>query len=103
TSIVETYGVKLLGWPTGVPFIDPSSIGTISEICKFHNALKSGECCWKKLLKAKCSAFSSELEACHASGEVVKKPHKKCLDVHVPHKWKNPLGSNPSKEGPPSK
>ncbi|KAI6105163.1 hypothetical protein EDD16DRAFT_1486163 [Pisolithus croceorrhizus] len=103
TSIVKTYGVKLLGWPAGVPFINPSSIGTISEICKLCNALKSRECCWKKLLKAKCSAFSSKLEACCTSGEVVKKPHKKCSDAGVPCKCKNLLGSNPSKEGPPSK
>ncbi|KAI6010078.1 hypothetical protein PISMIDRAFT_16996 [Pisolithus microcarpus 441] len=101
--IVETYGVKLLGWPTGVPFVNPSSIGTISEICKLRNSLKSGECRWKKLSKAKCNAFSSELEARHASGEVVKKPRKKRSDAGVPHKWKNVLGGNPSKEGPSSK
>ncbi|KIK13558.1 hypothetical protein PISMIDRAFT_34620, partial [Pisolithus microcarpus 441] len=86
TAIVETYGVKLLGWPTGVPFINPSSIGTISEICKLRNSLKSGECRWKKLLKAERNAFSSELEARRASGEVVKKPHKKRSDAGVPRK-----------------
>ncbi|KAI6045474.1 hypothetical protein EDC04DRAFT_2559568 [Pisolithus marmoratus] len=103
TAIVEMYGVKLLGWPMGIPFVNPSSIGTVSEICKLHNSLKSGECHWKKLSKAECNAFSSELEACHASGEVVKKPHKKCSDVDIPRKWKNLSGSNPSKEGSPSK
>ncbi|KIK12187.1 hypothetical protein PISMIDRAFT_18921 [Pisolithus microcarpus 441] len=103
TAIVKMYGVKLLGWPTGVPFVNPSSIGTVSEICKLRNSLKSGECRWKKLSKAECNAFSSKLEACCASGEVVKKPCKKCSDVGVPHKQKNVLGGNPSKEGPSSK
>ncbi|KIK18129.1 hypothetical protein PISMIDRAFT_110092 [Pisolithus microcarpus 441] len=102
-TIVETYGVKLLGWPVGIPFINPSSIGTINEVCKLRDSLKSGECHWKKLLKAKNSAFTSELEAHHASGEVVKKPCKKHSDAGVPHKQKNILGSNPSKEGPSSK
>ncbi|KAI6020379.1 hypothetical protein BKA83DRAFT_104473 [Pisolithus microcarpus] len=103
TAIVETYGVKLLGWPTGVPFVNPSSIGTVSEIRKLRDSLKSGECHWKKLSKAKCNAFSSELEAHRASGEVVKKPRKKRSDVGVPRKQKNVLGGNPSKEGPSSK
>ncbi|KAI5987293.1 hypothetical protein EDD15DRAFT_2173877, partial [Pisolithus albus] len=103
TAIVETYGVKLLGWPTGVPFVNPSSIGTVSEIRKLRNSLKSGECRWKKLSKAKCNAFSSELEARRASGEVVKKPRKKRSDAGVPRKRKNVLGGNPSKEGPSSK
>ncbi|KAI5991177.1 hypothetical protein EDD15DRAFT_2169539, partial [Pisolithus albus] len=42
TSIAKTYGVKLLGWPTGIPFVNPSSIGTISEIHKLCDSLKSG-------------------------------------------------------------
>ncbi|KAI6006015.1 hypothetical protein EDD15DRAFT_2154572 [Pisolithus albus] len=104
TAIVETYGVKLLGWPTGVPFVNPSSIGTVSEIrCRLRDSLKSGECRWKKLSKAERNAFSSELEARRASGEVVKKPRKKRSDAGVPRKRKNVLGGNPSKEGPSSK
>ncbi|KAI6010382.1 hypothetical protein BKA83DRAFT_4068639 [Pisolithus microcarpus] len=103
TAIVEMYGVKLLGWPTGVPFVNPSSIGTVSEIRKLCNSLKSGECRWKKLSKAQRNAFSSKLEAHRASGEVVKKPRKKHSDAGVPCKRKNVLGSDPSKEGPSSK
>ncbi|KIK22167.1 hypothetical protein PISMIDRAFT_102884 [Pisolithus microcarpus 441] len=102
-TIVEMYGVKLLGWPTGVPFVNPSSIGTVSEIRKLCNSLKSGECRWKKLSKAQRNAFSSKLEAHRASGEVVKKPRKKHSDAGVPCKRKNVLGSDPSKEGPSSK
>ncbi|KAI6018976.1 hypothetical protein BKA83DRAFT_4464850 [Pisolithus microcarpus] len=98
-TIVKMYGVKLLGWPTGVPFVNPSSIGTVSEICKLRNSLKSGECRWKKLSKAECNAFSSKLEACCASGEVVKKPCKKCSDVGVPHKQKNVLGDDDQEDG----
>ena len=51
TTIVETYRVKLVGWPTSMPFTNPSNIGTIGEIHKLQDALKSGECHWKKLSK----------------------------------------------------
>ncbi|KAG2117686.1 hypothetical protein BD769DRAFT_1362639 [Suillus cothurnatus] len=39
TAIIETYAVKLVGWPQGVKFISPSNIGTVSEIRKLHDAL----------------------------------------------------------------
>ena len=89
TAIVETYGLKLLGWPTSVPFTNPSNIGTIGEIHKLRDALKSGECRWKKMLKSERGAFNTDLDTCHAAGESVKKPRKKCSDAGVSRKHKN--------------
>ena len=89
TAIVETYGVKIVGWPTSVPFTNPSNIGTIGEIRKLRDALKSGECCWKKLSKGERGAFNAELDTRRAAGESIKKPRKKRSDAGVSRKRKN--------------
>ena len=81
TAIVETYGVKLLGWPTSVTFTNPSNIGTIGEIRKLRDALKSGECRWKKMSKSERGAFNADLDTRRAAGENVKKPRKKRSDA----------------------
>ena len=101
TAIVETYGVKLVGWPTSVPFTNPSNIGTIGEIRKLRDALKSGECRWKKLSKGERGAFNAELDARRAAGEGVKKSRKKRSDAGVPRKRKN-IGTS-EENGPASK
>ena len=38
--------VQLRGWPIGIKFATPSSIGTMGEIKTLHGALKTGECTW---------------------------------------------------------
>jgi hypothetical protein len=43
------YKVELRGWPAGVKFAAPSSIGAVGDITTLHDGLKSGECCWVKL------------------------------------------------------
>ena len=89
TAIVETYGVKIVGWPASVPFTNPSNIGTIGEIRKLRDALKSGECRWKKLSKGERGAFNADLNTRCAAGESVKKPRKKRSDAGVSRKRKN--------------
>ncbi|KAG2028894.1 hypothetical protein BDR03DRAFT_832811, partial [Suillus americanus] len=44
TTIVKTYGVRLVGWLHGVNFISPSNIGTIGDIRKLRDALMSRTC-----------------------------------------------------------
>ncbi|KAG1777837.1 hypothetical protein EV702DRAFT_1221191 [Suillus placidus] len=63
-SVIETYGVRLVGWPHGVKFTSPSNIGTVSDIRKLRDALK-------------------------APGEVVRKPRKKRSDTGLPRKRKD--------------
>ncbi|KAG1871387.1 hypothetical protein F4604DRAFT_1583202 [Suillus subluteus] len=48
TAVVETYAVRLIGWPSSVKFISPSNIGIIGEIRKLRDALKARTCYWKR-------------------------------------------------------
>jgi len=75
-SIVETYGVHLVGWPDGVKFISPSNIGTVSDIHKLRDALKAHTCYWTSLSPAEVKAHASELATRCSAGEVVWKPRK---------------------------
>ncbi|KAI6100044.1 hypothetical protein EDD16DRAFT_1452776, partial [Pisolithus croceorrhizus] len=44
TTVIEMYGVHLVGWPEDVRFMNPSVIGTISEAQKLQDSLHSGTC-----------------------------------------------------------
>ena len=81
--------MKIVGWPASVPFTNLSNIGTIGEIHKLRDALKSGECRWKKLSKGEWDTFNADLNTHRAAGESVKKPQKKCSDAGVSQKHKN--------------
>ncbi|KAH7904579.1 hypothetical protein BJ138DRAFT_1119287 [Hygrophoropsis aurantiaca] len=70
-GIVETHKVKLIGWPDGVPFITPSNIGTVGEVRKLRDALKSGTCHWKCLTQQESSLHAEELQQRRKAGEVV--------------------------------
>ncbi|KAI5996691.1 hypothetical protein EDD15DRAFT_2163317, partial [Pisolithus albus] len=71
TAIVETYGVRLVGWPEDTKFANPSVIGTVTEAQKIRDALHSGTCFWKKLSKSELDLFATELNARRAAGETV--------------------------------
>ncbi|KAI5985881.1 hypothetical protein EDD15DRAFT_2373791 [Pisolithus albus] len=68
TAIVETYGVRLVGWPEDAKFANPSVIGTVAEARKIRDALRSGTCFWKKLSKSELDLFATELNARRAAG-----------------------------------
>ncbi|KIJ13666.1 hypothetical protein PAXINDRAFT_13419 [Paxillus involutus ATCC 200175] len=96
-TIIETFGMKLISWPKSVSIQDQSNIGTVGEMCQLHNALQSGQCHWKKLLKTECKAFTAELIMWHSVGDPVQKPHKKCADAGVSRKCKPVEGTAGSK------
>ncbi|KAG2109481.1 hypothetical protein DEU56DRAFT_750013, partial [Suillus clintonianus] len=89
TSVIETYGVRLVGWPNGVKFTSPSNIGTVGDIRKLRDALKARTCYWTVLSPAELKAHASELDTQRSAGEVVRKPRKKCSDAGVPRKRKD--------------
>jgi hypothetical protein len=89
TSVIETYGVRLVGWPHGVKFTSPSNIGTVGDICKLWDALKARTCYWTVLSPAEVKAHASELDTRCSAGEVVWKPRKKCSDAGIPRKHKD--------------
>ncbi|KAG2045595.1 hypothetical protein BDR06DRAFT_850515, partial [Suillus hirtellus] len=86
TAIIETYGVHLVGWPHRVNFISPLNIGTVGNIRKLQDALKSCICYWTVLSPAEVKSHAAELNMHHLAGEIVCKPCKKCLDSEVPQK-----------------
>jgi hypothetical protein len=70
-SVVEAYGVHLVGWPHSVKFINPSNIGTIGDIRKLQDALKARTCYWAVLSPAEVKAHASKLDTRCSAGEVV--------------------------------
>ncbi|KAI6104924.1 hypothetical protein EV401DRAFT_2078750 [Pisolithus croceorrhizus] len=92
TAIIETYGVRLVGWPEDVRFMNPSVIGTVTEARKLRDALRSGTCFWKKLSKSELDLFATELNTRRVAGETVRKPRKKRSDAGIPRKRKAPIG-----------
>ncbi|KIK29663.1 hypothetical protein PISMIDRAFT_89065, partial [Pisolithus microcarpus 441] len=71
TAIVETYGVRLVGWPEGVKFANPSVIGTVVEARKLCDALRSGSCFWKRLSKNELDLFVTELNSHRVASDTV--------------------------------
>ncbi|KAG1794245.1 uncharacterized protein HD556DRAFT_1236986 [Suillus plorans] len=94
TAIVEAYGVRLIGWPAGVSFINPSNIGTVGDIHKLRDALKTRTCFWSALSSAEVKAHTAELDVRWLAGEVICEPQKKCSDAGVARKRKVPPRSN---------
>ncbi|KAG1775591.1 hypothetical protein EV702DRAFT_972681 [Suillus placidus] len=63
TAIVETYGIRLVGWPQGVTFISPSNISTMGDIHKLWDVLKAQTCYWFALSPVEVKAHTAELDA----------------------------------------
>ncbi|KIK10579.1 hypothetical protein PISMIDRAFT_20261 [Pisolithus microcarpus 441] len=93
TAIVEMYGVRLVGWPEGVKFANPSVISTVVEARKLRDALRSGSCFWKRLSKNELDLFVTELNSRRVAGDTVRKPRKKRSDAGITRKRKAPIGS----------
>ncbi|KAG1841140.1 hypothetical protein DFJ58DRAFT_688835 [Suillus subalutaceus] len=89
-AIIETYAVKLVGWPQGIKFTSPSNIGTVGEIRKLRDALKDQTCYWAALTPAEVKVHSAELDARRSAGQVVRQPRKKRSDAGITRKRKAP-------------
>lgn len=76
TAIVEKYHVTLVGWPSTLPFANPSNIGTVGDIRTLRDALKVGECKWTVQTKRQQAAHAETLKSKRAAGEVVGKKRK---------------------------
>ncbi|KAG1881004.1 hypothetical protein F4604DRAFT_1578451 [Suillus subluteus] len=81
TAVVETYAVRLIGWPASIKFINPSNIGTVGDIRKLRDALKARTCYWTALTPVEVKAHTAELDVRRSAGEVVRKPRKKRSDA----------------------
>lgn len=71
TSIVEVYHVKLVGWPEGVPFGNPSTFPSNDLVRLLKQALEDGECKWIKLTERQQKEHRDALAAKRKAGVVV--------------------------------
>ncbi|KAG1729224.1 uncharacterized protein EDB91DRAFT_1253143 [Suillus paluster] len=77
-SIVEHYGITLVGWPLDLlPIHNPSAIGGCEQVQCPLNALKTHMCHWEQLSEEQLVARIASNQACQAKGECVYKPRKK--------------------------
>lgn len=76
TSIISELKVKLIGWTKGVPFANPSAIGTVSDLRKLRDDLKSGKCHWVKLTQSQLSEHNTLLDTRREEGETVGRARK---------------------------
>ena len=72
-AIVEKHKVELVGWPTRIPFANPSAIGTIGDIRTLRGALTAGECKWIVQSKRQQGVHAAMLKTKRDSGVVVGK------------------------------
>ncbi|KAH7904274.1 hypothetical protein BJ138DRAFT_1019348 [Hygrophoropsis aurantiaca] len=74
TKIMRNLNVKLVGWPTGIPFTSPSKINTVTEIRKLRDALKDGTCHWVAMSAAEIEEHAKSLATRIADGVTIGKP-----------------------------
>ncbi|KAG1724127.1 hypothetical protein EDB19DRAFT_1612441, partial [Suillus lakei] len=77
-SIVEHYGITLVGWPSDLlPIHNPSAVGGWEQVQPLLDALESHACHWEQLSEEKLVARIASNQARQANGECVYKPRKK--------------------------
>ena len=101
-SIVQAYGVQLIGWPLNGGVVSPAQITNTADMRKLRNALKSGKCRWKRLTTSEVEAHTDNIEARCANGEVVGKQRKKRSNAGVKRKRVDD-GNDKENERPRSK
>ena len=79
-AIVEKHKVQLVGWPSAIPFANPSTVGTVDNIRSLRGALIAGECKWIAQSKCQQDHHATMLKTRHDQGEVIGKKRKQRLD-----------------------
>jgi hypothetical protein len=79
-EIIIKHKVKLVGWPTSIKFANPSDIGTVGNIRKLRQTLKTGECKWIVQSRGQQAAYAEMLAGKVAAGEQVVKKRKERSD-----------------------
>lgn len=79
-DIMLKLGVKLVGWPPGVPFASPSTIGTVGDVRVLREALKCGECHWVTLSRREREDHTAKLTAAAREGDPTARKRKQRSD-----------------------
>src|ERR1700722_3839538 len=98
-SVVKCYQVKLVGW-TYKDFVNPSKIGTINDICKLQDALRSGECFWTCLNQDELKVY---LQNCKENGEGIQRTCHQQSDKGKACKGQIKSNNKDIENSPPSK
>lgn len=80
TIIVLKHKVQLVGWPTGVKFINPADIGPSDDVKQLHDAINVGDCKWVALTRNEVLERTQTYEAAIAEGKTVGKKRKERSD-----------------------
>ena len=80
TAIIHAWGVKLVGWPDGVQFVNPSHLGMVADLWRIHDMLRDKTCYWKALTATESKAHEEELQARAAAGDAIQVPCKQRSD-----------------------
>jgi hypothetical protein len=98
TAMMQELGVRLTGWPNDLKFANPSEIGTVGEVRKLRDALKSGQCHWQKLTRLQIADHVADLQRRREAGQTVGKPRKKRSDAGTSRKRKRPSENQENEE-----
>lgn len=98
TAMMQELGVRLTGWPIDLKFANPSEIGTVGEVRKLRDALKSGQCHWQKLTRLQIADHVADLQRRREAGQTVGKPRKKRSDAGTSRKRKRPSENQENEE-----
>ncbi len=78
-EIVLRYGVQVVGWPSGIPFTNPSKILSVTDLITLRDVWHAKICRWVRLSSLEMTRFKKELEAREMAGG--KKVRKKRSDA----------------------
>lgn len=67
TAIVSCYQVHLIGWPSHIPFANPSTVKT-EHLQRLYNALQSFECGWQKMSRDEIAGHNARFDVAEAPG-----------------------------------
>ncbi|KAJ7669096.1 hypothetical protein B0H17DRAFT_1209746 [Mycena rosella] len=84
-AIQQSWKVKLLGWPTDIPFVNPSKIGTIDRVRRIRDGLRNGPIHWVYLQADEIADVNAEVK-CRRTDGTLHAPRKPHADAGKKHK-----------------
>ncbi|CAK5266267.1 unnamed protein product [Mycena citricolor] len=95
-TIVLRLGVCLVGWPSNTPFQTPSKISTVDSMQELRDALKTGECHWRKITAEERLKWKKKYDQEVKDGKLKVTTKKPRSDLNGTHKRKTAT-ARPSK------
>ena len=87
-AIKYKHHVELIGWPTSIPFANPSKIGTVGPLKNLRDALKVGTCIWKQMSVANNAKLKLKVASMQESGKTIGTGRRQQSDAGVKCKSK---------------